>query len=183
MGSPVASRSDGLAAAFGMGLGGICFALAALVGLQAAFSGGAGAVLRDQAARRALPGVSGHPHLARCKSSHWTWPSRRRRAATGSAAGARCCWAWPRRSATRRRPWSMPASSRPSCRTTCPVARALDPGRHLLHRDRLVRDLALALSSAAPRSAYLRYKGWIDRAAGGIMVLLGARLLSAARDA
>lgn len=33
----VASRSDGLAAALGMGLGGIAFAVAALVGLQAAF--------------------------------------------------------------------------------------------------------------------------------------------------
>ncbi len=32
-------------------------------------------------------------------------------------------------------------------------------------------------------AAYLRYKTWIDRAAGGIMVLLGAKLLSAARDA
>jgi threonine/homoserine/homoserine lactone efflux protein len=37
--------------------------------------------------------------------------------------------------------------------------------------------VALALSSAAPRSAYLRYKVWIDRAAGGVMGLLGLRLV------
>lgn len=37
--------------------------------------------------------------------------------------------------------------------------------------------VALALSSAAPRSAYLRYKTWIDRAAGGVMGLLGLRLV------
>ena len=37
--------------------------------------------------------------------------------------------------------------------------------------------VALALSSAAPRSAYLRYKIWIDRAAGGVMGLLGLRLV------
>jgi len=41
--------------------------------------------------------------------------------------------------------------------------------------------VALALSSAAPRSAYLRYKAWIDRAAGGVMVLLGIKLLSGVR--
>jgi threonine/homoserine/homoserine lactone efflux protein len=44
--------------------------------------------------------------------------------------------------------------------------------------------VALALSSAAPRSAYLRYKLWIDRAAGGVMGLLGLRLVwSAMRGA
>ncbi|MBW8892186.1 MAG: LysE family transporter, partial [Burkholderiales bacterium] len=42
--------------------------------------------------------------------------------------------------------------------------------------------VALALSSAAPRSAYLRYKAWIDRAAGGVMVLLGLKLLSGVRS-
>ncbi|HJW57174.1 MAG TPA: LysE family translocator, partial [Burkholderiaceae bacterium] len=34
--------------------------------------------------------------------------------------------------------------------------------------------VALALSSAGPRTAYLRYKAWIDRTAGGVMLLLGA---------
>lgn len=43
--------------------------------------------------------------------------------------------------------------------------------------------VALALSSAAPRSAYLRYKVWIDRSAGGVMGLLGLRLVwSAVHD-
>ncbi|REM37488.1 LysE family translocator, partial [Mycobacterium tuberculosis] len=37
--------------------------------------------------------------------------------------------------------------------------------------------------SAAPRSAYLRYKVWIDRSAGGVMGLLGLRLVwSAVHD-
>ncbi|BEP63837.1 hypothetical protein GmRootV213_43910 [Variovorax sp. V213] len=35
--------------------------------------------------------------------------------------------------------------------------------------------------AAALRSAYLRYKAWIDRAAGGVMVLLGLKLLSGVR--
>jgi len=37
--------------------------------------------------------------------------------------------------------------------------------------------VALALSSPAPAAAYLRWKRWIDRAAGGVMGLLGAKLI------
>jgi len=38
--------------------------------------------------------------------------------------------------------------------------------------------VALLLSSAAPRAAYLRSKFWIDRVAGGIMGLLGVKLIT-----
>ncbi|MDD5334754.1 MAG: LysE family transporter [Rhodoferax sp.] len=42
--------------------------------------------------------------------------------------------------------------------------------------------VALLLSSASPRDAYLRYKSRIDRVAGGVMALLGFRLvITAAR--
>lgn len=40
--------------------------------------------------------------------------------------------------------------------------------------------VAVALSSNGPRGAYLRYKAWMDRAAGGVMVALGLRLVSSA---
>ena len=40
--------------------------------------------------------------------------------------------------------------------------------------------VALALASERPRSAYLRYKSSIDRLAGGVMIALGLKLLSAA---
>ena len=40
--------------------------------------------------------------------------------------------------------------------------------------------VALALSANGPRSVYLRYKSWIDRVAGGVMVALGLKLVSAA---
>jgi threonine/homoserine/homoserine lactone efflux protein len=40
--------------------------------------------------------------------------------------------------------------------------------------------VAFALSSERPRTAYLRYKQWIDRAAGGMMVALGIKLASTA---
>jgi len=41
--------------------------------------------------------------------------------------------------------------------------------------------VALVLSSERPRLAYLRFKTWIDRAAGGVMVALGVRLAVSAR--
>ncbi len=42
--------------------------------------------------------------------------------------------------------------------------------------------VAVALSSSAPRAWYLRYKVWIDRAAGGVMAGLGAKLVVFARS-
>jgi threonine/homoserine/homoserine lactone efflux protein len=42
--------------------------------------------------------------------------------------------------------------------------------------------VALLLSSAPARDAYLRYKSWVDRAAGGVMALLGIRLAVTAAE-
>lgn len=36
--------------------------------------------------------------------------------------------------------------------------------------------VALLLSTEAPRKSYLRYKSWVDRAAGGVMIALGIKL-------
>jgi threonine/homoserine/homoserine lactone efflux protein len=41
--------------------------------------------------------------------------------------------------------------------------------------------VALVLSSDRPRLAYLRFKTWIDRAAGGVMIALGLRLATSVR--
>lgn len=38
--------------------------------------------------------------------------------------------------------------------------------------------VALAFSSSGPRAAYLRCKAWVDRVAGAVLGLLGARLLA-----
>lgn len=37
--------------------------------------------------------------------------------------------------------------------------------------------VAVLLSSSSPRALYLRYKSWVDRAAGSVMGLLGLRLI------
>jgi len=41
--------------------------------------------------------------------------------------------------------------------------------------------VAFVLSSPSPRAGYLRWKTWIDRVAGGVMVVLGARLVATSR--
>jgi threonine/homoserine/homoserine lactone efflux protein len=41
--------------------------------------------------------------------------------------------------------------------------------------------VALALSASSPRAAYLRSKAWIDRAAGSVMALLGIKLIVSVR--
>lgn len=43
--------------------------------------------------------------------------------------------------------------------------------------------VVLVLSSNRPRNAYLRYKAWIDRTAGGVMIALGMKLVSSASRA
>jgi len=40
--------------------------------------------------------------------------------------------------------------------------------------------VALALSSERPRAAYLLHKTWLDRTAGGVMVALGTKLAASA---
>ena len=41
--------------------------------------------------------------------------------------------------------------------------------------------VATMLSSSRPRGAYLRYKAWVDRTAGLVMVGLGLKLIASAR--
>jgi threonine/homoserine/homoserine lactone efflux protein len=43
--------------------------------------------------------------------------------------------------------------------------------------------VALILSAEHPREIYRRYKAWLDRLAGGVMIALGARLIASARNA
>ena len=42
--------------------------------------------------------------------------------------------------------------------------------------------VALALSASSPRAAYLRSKAWIDRASGGVIALLGIKLIVGTRQ-
>ena len=175
----VASRGDGLAAALGMGAGGIVFAIAALAGLQAAFLAVPGLYL-------AIKGFGG-AYLIYLGIRIWRG-ARQPLAMTQDAAGTS-----PRQQGRGGRTFLLGLATQVSNPKTAVVYASIFAA-FLPREVPLVLALAvpvvifcietgwyaivaLALSSAAPRSAYLRYKVWIDRAAGGVMGLLGLRLV------
>jgi threonine/homoserine/homoserine lactone efflux protein len=174
----VASRGDGLAAALGMGAGGLVFAMAALAGLQAAFLAVPGLYL-------AIKGFGG-AYLIYLGIRIW-------RGARQPLAMTQDAGTSPRQQGRSGRTFLLGLATQVSNPKTAVVYASIFAA--FLPRDvPLVLALAvpvvifcietgwyaivaLALSSAAPRSAYLRYKVWIDRAAGGVMGLLGLRLV------
>ena len=176
------SRGDGLAAALGMGAGGVVFAIAALAGLRAAFL----AVPALYLAVKLLGGA----YLVYLGIRIWRG-AREPLAAMQDARPA----ASP---GNARRAFLLGMDTQISNPKTAvvyasifaaflprevPLALALAvPAVIFCIETGWYAVVALALSSAAPRSAYLRYKAWIDRAAGGVMVLLGLRLLSGVRS-
>ncbi|MCR6478643.1 LysE family translocator [Variovorax sp. ZS18.2.2] len=174
----VASRSDGLAAALGMGAGGLVFAIAALAGLQAAFLAVPGLYL-------AIKGFGG-AYLIYLGFRIW-------RGARQPLAMTQDTDASPRQQGRGGRTFLLGLATQVSNPKTAVVYASIFAA-FLPREVPLVLALAvpvvifcietgwyaivaLALSSAAPRSAYLRYKTWIDRAAGGVMGLLGLRLV------
>lgn len=174
----VASRSDGLAAALGMGAGGLVFAIAALAGLQAAFLAVPGLYL-------AIKGFGG-AYLIYLGFRIW-------RGARQPLAMTQDSDASPRQQGRGKRTFLLGLATQVSNPKTAvvyasifaaflprevPLVLALAvPAVIFCIETGWYAIVALALSSAAPRSAYLRYKVWIDRAAGGVMGLLGLRLV------
>jgi threonine/homoserine/homoserine lactone efflux protein len=175
----VTSRADGLAAALGMGAGGLVFAIAALAGLQAAF-------LAVPALYLAIKGLGG-AYLVYLGLR--IWRGARQPLAVMQEAGDS-----PQRLQGRgRRTFLLGLATQVSNPKTAvvyasifaaflprevPLVLALAvPAVIFCIETGWYSIVALALSSAAPRSAYLRYKVWIDRAAGGVMGLLGLRLV------
>ena len=175
----VASRSDGLAAALGMGAGGLVFAIAALAGLQAAFLAVPGLYL-------AIKGFGGAYLIY---LGFRIWRGARQPLAMTQDADAPST----RRQGRGRRTFLLGLATQVSNPKTAvvyasifaaflprevPLVLALAvPAVIFCIETGWYAIVALALSSAAPRSAYLRYKVWIDRAAGGVMGLLGLRLV------
>ena len=174
------SRMDGLAAALGMGVGGVLFAAAALLGLQVVLIavpwlyfvlkilGGAYLVFIGvmiwRGARQPVS-VSAKESIARERSwtgAFWfgllTQISNPKAAVVYASVFAALLppevplWA----------ALALPA-----------VIFAIEAGWYAI--------VALVLSAPSPRAGYLRFKIWIDRAAGAVMALLGLRLIFASR--
>ena len=175
------SRGDGLAAALGMGAGGIVFAIAALVGLQAAFL----AVPALYLAVKLLGGA----YLVVLGIRIWRGASQplsvsQDQRSPGSRGDARRAFLLGMGTQISNPKTAVVYASIFAAFLPREVSLALAlavPAVIFCIETGWYAIVALALSSAAPRSAYLRYKAWIDRAAGGVMVLLGIKLLSGVR--
>jgi threonine/homoserine/homoserine lactone efflux protein len=172
------SRSDGFAAALGMGVGGVVFALAALLGLHI--------LLSSVPWLYFIVKLVGGAYLAYLGYRIW-------RGATLPLALGINTEATPAHTLTRS--FVLGLGTQLSNPKTAIVYASIFAA--LLPRDVPLplfvglpiiifaietgwyAIVAFVLSSASPRAAYLRHKALIDRAAGGVMVLLGIKLVYA----
>jgi threonine/homoserine/homoserine lactone efflux protein len=172
------SRRDGVAAALGMGAGGVVFTVLALLGLNALLArlpwldvgiklaGGAYLLYlalrlwRGGGARLAAP-IGATPETARRGGAFALgFTTQLSNPKTAIAYGSIFAALLPAQPP----PWLYVALP--------PLVFAIETGWYTI--------VALAFSADRPRGAYLRAKGWIDRFAGAVMGALGLRLILAA---
>jgi threonine/homoserine/homoserine lactone efflux protein len=172
------SRLDGLAAALGMGVGGVLFAAAALLGLHVVLiavpwlylvlkvAGGAYlifiGVMIWRGARQPVRIDEGRAVEPRAASSFWL-------ALATQISNPKTAVVYASVFVSLLPPevplWAM---------LVLPlVIFAIEAGWYAI--------VALALSAPSPRAGYLRFKAGIDRAAGAVMALLGLRLILATK--
>ncbi|MGZ5819137.1 MAG: LysE family translocator [Burkholderiaceae bacterium] len=175
------SRTDGLAAAIGMGVGAMLFSIAALLGLHTLFAvvpwlyvaikilGGAYLVYLGlkiyRGAKNALV-VSDHSD-----SPATTSPTR------SFFLGLSTQVSNPKTAIVYASIFAalLPHDISLSLIFSLPVI-------VLLIESAWYATVALVLSAASPRDVYLRYKTWMDRITGGVMTLLGLKLVASVKE-
>jgi len=173
------SRRDGVAASIGMGVGGVVFAAAALIGLHL--------VLTAVPWLYLVLKIGGGAWLLYLGWRIWR----------GAAQPLALATAETRAAQTARRSFVLGFVTQVSNPKTALVYASVFAA--FLPRDLSAGALwvlpllvfvietgwyalvALALSATAPRAAYLRGKRWIDRTAGGVLAALGLKLITSAR--
>jgi len=175
-----ASRGDGLYAALGMGVGGLIFACLSLLGLH-------GLLLAVPSLYVVLK-VLGGLYLAYLGIRIWRGASRPlvgsdigpsigfQPATRSFALGLATQISNPKTAVVYASVFAafLPASSTVAF-NLCVV------GLVFLIEAGWYAFVAVALSSDRPRHIYLRYKAWIDRTAGAVMIALGLRLATSSR--
>ncbi len=175
------SRTDGLAAAIGMGVGAMLFSIAALLGLHALFAAVPWLYISIKILGGAYLIYLGYKIYRGAKQA-FTIPD-----ATGSSSTTSCA-----------RSFLLGLSTQLSNPKTAVVYTSIfaallphDLSAALLLSLPVIIFLiesgwyavvALTLSAASPREVYLRYKTWVDRMAGGVMALLGFKLIASAKE-
>lgn len=174
------SRADGLFASLGMGAGGLIFACLSLLGLH-------GLLLAVPSLYMVLK-VAGGLYLAYLGIKIWRGASnpladRLVEQRTGASAtrsfvlGLTTQMSNPKTAIVYASVFAALLPAAPTAAFNIGVAGlvfVIEAGWYAL--------VAVALSSEHPRHTYLRYKAWIDRTAGGVMVALGLKLVSSGRS-
>lgn len=168
------SRREGIAAALGMGAGGVVFAVAALLGLHA--------LLLAVPSLYLVLKLIGGLYLA-CLG-YRIWACAERPLMIGDLAER----APTRTTRALALGFTTQISNPKTALVYASVFAAFLPGAQSLTFDITLVMLvflveagwyslvALSLASERPRSVYLRCKGWVDRLAGGVMIALGLKL-------
>ncbi len=175
------SRARGLAASLGMGFGGVVFALAALLGLQAvlvavpALYAGLkllGGLYLCYLGYRIFSGAKQPLHIKSDGNGEQTTVYRSLLLGfTTQVSNPKTAIVYASVFAA----FLPSAFSIPFALALLCVVFAVEAGWYSI--------VALVLSSAAPRRVYLSYKAWVDRAAGLVMLGLGLRLITSAHRA
>ena len=176
-----ASRRCGIAAAAGMGIGGFVYAVLAILGLKAVFA--------SHPWIYGLVKLGGGLYLVYIGIQMWRGARDPVAALPDSAAG----------DGTWRRSFAMALATQLSNPKTAifygsifaallpqnpgPLVTVVLPVAVFLIEIGWYAVVALALSASGPRAVYLRAKTAIDRTAGGVMGLLGLKLVTAADTA
>jgi threonine/homoserine/homoserine lactone efflux protein len=165
------SRADGLAMALAMGVGGVLFALLALAGVQV--------VLATVPVLYGILKVLGGVYLVYLAWMLWRHAAEPIELAKAGTTSQRAFWLGLATQVSNPKTAVVYASVFVSllpkemplwAMLVLPlVIFCIEAGWYSM--------VALALSSPAPAAAYLRWKRWIDRAAGGVMGLLGVKLV------
>ncbi|MES2068740.1 MAG: LysE family translocator [Pseudomonadota bacterium] len=171
------ARANGLAAALGMGIGGTAFAAAALLGLQTLLASvpllymvlkAAGGAYLAYLGYKIWMGASS-PLMVEASGSE---PAPPRSLKRSFLLGLGTQLSNPKTAIFYGSIFAslLPRDVPPALIASLPVVVfVIEAGWYSI--------VALMLSSVAPRDAYLRYKSRIDRVAGGVMGLLGMRLV------
>ena len=179
-----ASRADGFAAALGMGIGGVVFAFAALVGLQALFAAVpwvyaalklAGGAYLVYLAVRIWRGAA--KPLAPLANAGLSGSASRRQLIRSLAAGVLTQLSNPKTAIVYAGIFAalLPREIQPWFFMALPLTIfVIEAGWYSI--------VAFVLSAAAPRNAYLRHKSALDRVAAAVLGALGLRLAVGAAE-
>jgi threonine/homoserine/homoserine lactone efflux protein len=167
------SRADGVAAAFGMGIGGVIFCSAALLGMRAVFAQAPSIYLGFK--------IAGGAYLLYLAFRMWKGAKQPFQVEAGGAARPQVMKSFllglatqlsnPKTLVFYGSVFALLPADLPTWSTLVlpAIIMAIETGWYMI--------VALVFSLRKPRAAYLKFKTWVDRFAAGVMGALGLKLI------